>query len=460
MFQDGWERGAIREIAAKSDRSSLSADQNFRVLVEDYEQILTDYRTQKANLATSVERLGEGLEAYISACSDLGQDSPDTVMYVQRLRSYKASTFGQNNDRAILAGGLKPSIAEIAELVNQGTATHQEVAGAYDRVANQARPIDAQVNALIQSQIEDYRMGLAPDAANQPTRFEDLDYDLQQIFLTNALKDLTPEERRMYEEYQSYKKIREGLSRLPDSLKESMSILARRAQTRVQQSEDQVNQFRDEVATWFDRSMSRASGVYKRNAKGVAILMGLFLAAATNADTFHIFNRLSSDDSLRRLVVDRASQLNLNAENSPRFSSQLEALKNETDTVLREIAFPITWNSVNLGRQLDCPVNPISTLPAQNIPISEPIQTRQQWNELYRSCLNTNQASDQASDIPVPAQVAQIMFYRPLGVLRMILGWAVSAIAIAMGAPFWFDLLNRLVNVRNTGGKPDSSGDR
>ena len=455
-FQDGWERGAIREIAAKSNRSSLSADQNFRVLVEDYDQVLKAYQSQQASLETSIERLGEGLDAYISACSSFDQDSPDTVLYVRRLQSYKSSVFGQNNDRAVLSGGLKPSISEIAELVNQGTGTHQEVAGAYDRIANKARPINAQVNALIQSQIEDYRMGLNPNAVDQPTKFEDLDYDLQQSFLATALKDLTPEERQMYEEYQSYRKIRDGLSRLPDSIKESMSILARRAQSRVQQTEDEVSQFRDEVAVWFDRSMSRASGVYKRNAKGVAILLGLTLAAVTNSDTFHIFNRLSSDDSLRKLVTDRATQLNLNSQNSPRFSTQLEELKNETDSVLREIAFPISWNSSNIGRQLGCPSSAISATPDQNAPATEANQLKAQWENLYKGCLNT----DQASTAPVPVQVAQIMLNRPFGVIRMMSGWAVSGIAIAMGAPFWFDLLGKLVSVRNSGGKPKSGEDQ
>lgn len=450
MFESGWERGAIREIAAKSNQVTLSADQNFRVLVEDYNDVLKAYETGQASLETSVERLGEGLDAYIAACANLDQSSPDTVLYVRRLQSYKSSVFGQNNDRATISGGLKPSIAEIAELVNQGTSTHQEVAGAYDRVANQARPIDAQVNASLQSQIDDYRMGLDPNAPDQPTKFEDLDYDLQQIFLANALKDLTTEERQLYEEYQSYKKIRNGLSRLPDSVKDSMSILARRAQSRVQQTEDQVNQFRDEVAVWFDRSMSRASGVYKRNAKGVAILMGLFLAAATNSDTFHIFNRLSSDDSLRELVTNRAAQLNLNPERSPRFSAQLEELKNETDAVLREIAFPISWNSSNIGRQLGCPSSAISATPPQGQLSTEANQLKAQWDNLYKGCLNT----EQVSTAPIPVQVAEIMANRPLGVFRMLSGWIVSGIAIAMGAPFWFDLLGRVVNVRNSGGKP------
>ena len=36
----------------------------------------------------------------------------------------------------------------------------------------------------------------------------------------------------------------------------------------------------------------------------------------------------------------------------------------------------------------------------------------------------------------------------------MILGWSLSGLAIAMGAPFWFDVLGKVVNVRNTGPKP------
>lgn len=33
-------------------------------------------------------------------------------------------------------------------------------------------------------------------------------------------------------------------------------------------------------------------------------------------------------------------------------------------------------------------------------------------------------------------------------------GWGISILAIGLGAPFWFDLLNQLVNLRQTGPKP------
>ena len=32
-----------------------------------------------------------------------------------------------------------------------------------------------------------------------------------------------------------------------------------------------------------------------------------------------------------------------------------------------------------------------------------------------------------------------------------ILGWLITALAISLGAPFWFDLLTKLVNIRGTG---------
>ena len=35
-----------------------------------------------------------------------------------------------------------------------------------------------------------------------------------------------------------------------------------------------------------------------------------------------------------------------------------------------------------------------------------------------------------------------------------LLGWLMTALAVSIGAPFWFDLFGRLVNLRATGAKP------
>jgi hypothetical protein len=45
----------------------------------------------------------------------------------------------------------------------------------------------------------------------------------------------------------------------------------------------------------------------------------------------------------------------------------------------------------------------------------------------------------------------------PWKILSMIFGWLLTVIAVSMGAPFWFDLLNKLMNIRNAGGKPEKA---
>ncbi|KAM3115610.1 hypothetical protein [Phormidesmis sp. 146-33] len=455
-LKDDWEKGSIRVIAEKTFKPNLNQDQNFNLLVEDYDQIVHAYQAKQITLNTAIERLGEELDIYIAACENPQFQDTDLSLFVRRLRSFKNSIFGENNERAITSGGLQPSLSEIAELVNQSSTIHKEAVDAYEKIALQAEPIDARVRETIAADVATYnteyeaKLAESNKPAQAPLTFEDLERAQQQAILSNALGQLTPEERQLYEDYQAYQQIKEGLDKLPDSVKESIGILARRAQTRVQKAENELNQLREEVAVWFDRSMARASGVYKRNAKGVAILIGLSIAAATNSDTFHIFNRLSSDDSLRRLITERASQIDLSAPNNPRLDVQLEQLKNQTDAVLRDIAFPISWSPTNLNKQLGCQTIAIADQPA---PPDEATQLRQQWDNLYKSCLSTNQAAA----VPIPFQVMQIALVKPLGFLRMMCGWVVSGIAIAMGAPFWFDLLGKLVNVRNSGSKPKST---
>jgi hypothetical protein len=49
---------------------------------------------------------------------------------------------------------------------------------------------------------------------------------------------------------------------------------------------------------------------------------------------------------------------------------------------------------------------------------------------------------------PTIGQV-HIVVERQGGWLRVLFGWLITAIAISMGAPFWFDLIGRIINVRN-----------
>ncbi|MEH2050399.1 hypothetical protein [Nostoc sp.] len=190
--------------------------------------------------------------------------------------------------------------------------------------------------------------------------------------------------------------VNEDLSdNVPDNLIKSLAAIAQRSRIKVGDLTEEMNQFKNEVETWFDRSMDRASGVYKRNAKGVAILIGISIAILTNTDTFHLVSRLSQDSVIRSTIAQSATQ-------RIDYIKDLEGRK-EIETLLGNASIPIGWQ-------------------------------------------NINQQFEQNS--------GNVLLIRSWQVFRLICGWIVSGLAIAMGAPFWFDILNKVINVRNAGPKP------
>jgi hypothetical protein len=50
-------------------------------------------------------------------------------------------------------------------------------------------------------------------------------------------------------------------------------------------------------------------------------------------------------------------------------------------------------------------------------------------------------------------------YVSPYGVVLMVLGWLITAFAITLGAPFWFDVLNKFMVVRSTVKPSEKSGD-
>ncbi|HSF72367.1 MAG TPA: hypothetical protein VLA84_01045, partial [Microcoleus sp.] len=160
-----------------------------------------------------------------------------------------------------------------------------------------------------------------------------------------------------------------------------------------------------EIEIWFDQSMERASGVYKRNARGVAILLGTAIAVAANADTIHIINRLSKDSMLRATVNLYAEQLVAN--NAKTKSNNLNSLKEVQKDVAQaldnNVPLPLGWSEQNSFKQ------------------------------------------DKQKNLLWPALIEKFF------------GWILSGVAISMGAGFWFEALNKIINIRNAGKKNPSS---
>jgi hypothetical protein len=197
---------------------------------------------------------------------------------------------------------------------------------------------------------------------------------------------------------ETHRKVQELIDVLPDSVITNIETMAKRAQMKAKSTEEGIILLRREIENSFDSSMERAGGVYKRNAKGVAVLIGITLAITANADTFHIVDRLSKDSLLREIIIDKATQV------APPGSNSSDINNIDANEIFKEVELPLGWTDVNLKQQI-------------------------------------NRRKFRINGLPV------------FSVLTMICGWFISGIAIAMGAPFWFDLLSKVMNVRNAGEK-------
>ncbi|CAN1210102.1 hypothetical protein TUMEXPCC7403_07895 [Tumidithrix helvetica PCC 7403] len=207
------------------------------------------------------------------------------------------------------------------------------------------------------------------------------------------------------------KKLIDKLPKLPTYLQSSIYDLAKRSQAKVEDIEQQFSQFQNDIENWFDHSMLRAAGVYKRNAKLVALILGFTIAVVANADTFHIIDRLSKDRILRETISQSAESIVVN--NSPDRTAQKSKnpQKLDRDTIDR----------INFAAD------------AISLPIG--------WGDSVTS-LQQKKSIRWLFGIEIAAPVITLC------------GWLVSAIAISMGASFWFDLLGKFIDIKNVGKKP------
>jgi hypothetical protein len=157
-----------------------------------------------------------------------------------------------------------------------------------------------------------------------------------------------------------------------------------------------IDKLRDNVAAWFDSSMDRVSGVYKRYLKRISFGVGLLLVLIVNADTVKVSKSLWNDAALRAGMVERAGAL---------VSDHANASDTDQDTIQKIKTYETELRPLPLGWSL-------STLPSGDT-----------------------------------SKVALV-------VLSKIVGLLLSAFAISLGAPFWFDLLGMFVQIRGTGQKP------
>jgi hypothetical protein len=187
-----------------------------------------------------------------------------------------------------------------------------------------------------------------------------------------------------------------------------------------------VDRVRQNIEAWFDDSMARVSGWYKRKAQLILCVIALLVTVIMNADTIAMGQRLWKDDAVRTAVVDAA--LKSTAPVAAVGPTGASGPTGETGPTAGGGAAAEQSMTGPTGRQsaLDKAADDIDNVKKLGVPLG--------WNDDATDPRNLDGAKQIASKI---------------------LGWLFTFIALSLGAPFWFDTLSRLARLRNSG-KPES----
>jgi hypothetical protein len=182
--------------------------------------------------------------------------------------------------------------------------------------------------------------------------------------------------------------LRQAIENVPnDAVKRALTAFADGAA-------DDIVKVRESIEAWFDSSMDRVSGWYKRRTQWITLALGFIIAVALNVNTPTVAYRLWVDPTLRSTVVAQAESVQRTDSSQKTPGQRLE----DSRKTLEGFGLPIGWANME-----------------------------------FKSYSQVNSRD---------------------GFLHWVLwpffGWLFTALAVSFGAPFWFDLLNKFLTFRST----------
>lgn len=203
-----------------------------------------------------------------------------------------------------------------------------------------------------------------------------------------------------------------------------------------------IIKFKLMLEKWFDDTMERTTGWYKRYTQTILFIIGLLIAVTFNVDSIGITRKLSRDPKLREQMVQNAANfLKQNQELGTQL--QLQREKGRDTSAATKASFDSAQNTFDsLNARSKTLVDSAQKLISNDINnVNELLALGWKQSKTHRSwklfwvidtkgflCLKCNHQNGTA-----------------------VIGWILTALAISLGAPFWFDLLNKLMKVRGSG---------
>jgi len=214
------------------------------------------------------------------------------------------------------------------------------------------------------------------------------------------------------------------------------------------EAENDPDRFRASVETWFNDSMERVSGWYKRRTQLLLLLWATVVTVSTNSDTLVIAKALWRDPALRQTLVARAERYA--ADQAPGTAPVVVV----NDAAPPPPALPPDQQAevdfLEASAQYDAALADLAEL---QLPIG--------W-EAPAAAVDGDTSLRLVTDAAVDDWPGAI--WDPGGFERWFqaldqhfVGWLLTILAVSLGAPFWFDTLNRIISIRGAGKAPEEA---
>ncbi|HEV7406799.1 MAG TPA: hypothetical protein VGO11_27870 [Chthoniobacteraceae bacterium] len=261
--------------------------------------------------------------------------------------------------------------------------------------------------------------------------------------------------------------------------------------------------FKTRLGDWFDNSMLRVTGWYKARTQLYLFLLGLAFAAFANVDSLHIMRYLAKDPTVAKSFADAIVQTTASARTQQEALKTAEAdLKTKQEAAQKSTATDADRAAVAVAQKarddaeklakaslaaIPAAATPTAGDDLQSIAASADNQIKQTfanlggasipigWGATERRYFLAERAKEEMTeehsplskwivekllpDKTPPSDFAKYRLDRSHA-LTAILGFLLTALAGSMGAPFWFDNLNKIITIRSSGKKPEEEASR
>jgi len=239
--------------------------------------------------------------------------------------------------------------------------------------------------------------------------------------------------------------VRELITDVPqERLRRTLLVL-------LDDAQGDVEKFKQNVEIWFNNAMDRVGGWYKRRSQFVALLVSLIAVVSLNVDSVVIARHLQTFPGVRDALVAQARSFA--ATPLARAIGNGAAAGKEEPTAAAPSQPVIADAALRLGASTGGTPD-AGTLRADADLPAQFTSVESQLNQLALPIGWVKQATTQIERDAMLELPGNKVSWEELMKFH-VLGWLITVLAASLGAPFWFDTLNRIMSIRSAGKAPE-----